>query len=131
MTDAGGVNTSIDWCNGSNIVTCANGIAIGTGLANTNTIVAGQGAGSYAAKICRNYSGGGFTDWYLPSKDELNQLNINRNASGMNSSTTYSYWSSSEVSASQAWSQSFSGGSQTAVGKSGFGVPRVRAVRTF
>ena len=83
------------WWNGSIIKTGATGIAIGTGKANTDTIIARQGnTGSYAAKNCRDYTSGGYSDWYLPSKDELYQLFINRVALGMPSLGLY--WSSTE-----------------------------------
>lgn len=122
----------MDWSNGTDISTFANGTAIGTGLANTNTIVAAQGSGTYPAKVCKNYLSGGFNDWYLPSKDELNQLYINKNTVGtFGGITTYSYWSSSEVSTTKAWSQSFQSGTQNSVNKSGFGAPWTRAIRAF
>jgi hypothetical protein len=44
------------------------------GAANTSAIMtAGAGAGSPAG-LCDSYSAGGFTDWYLPSIDELSQI---------------------------------------------------------
>ena len=46
----------IQWYNGTNIVTGATGTAIGTGLTNTNAIIAAQGSGSYAASIARDYN---------------------------------------------------------------------------
>ena len=69
---------------------------LGTGLANTNALIANQGnTGSYAAKICRDYNGGNYTDWYLPSKDELNKLYLNRGTiGGFNGSA---YWSSTQL----------------------------------
>ena len=75
-------SSGIQWYNGDYIVTGATGTAIGTGLTNTNAIIAAQGSGSYAASIARDYNGGGYTDWFLPSKDELNQLYVNRAAIG-------------------------------------------------
>ena len=59
---------------------------------------------------CRNYSYGGCTDWYLPSKNELNQLYLNRKIVG-GFSTVY-YWSSSEIVANGAWYQYFYDGDQ-------------------
>jgi len=48
---------------------------IGTGLSNTNLIIANQGnTGTYGAKIARDYTGGGYTDWFLPNAQELHQL---------------------------------------------------------
>jgi hypothetical protein len=47
----------------------------------------------YAAGVARVYTGGGYTDWYLPSKDELNKLFLSRlNIGGY---VTDTYWSSS------------------------------------
>jgi len=95
----------IQWYNGSYLVTGATGTAIGTGLTNTNTIIAAQGSGSYAASIARDYNGGGYTDWYLPSKDELNQLYVNRAVIG--GLTEYAYWSSTEHDNNNGWLQGF------------------------
>ena len=66
-------SSGIQWNNGA-LLAIATDTAWGSGLANTNVIVAAQGAGSYAASICKNYAGGGFHDWYLPSLGELNYL---------------------------------------------------------
>jgi hypothetical protein len=41
------------------------------GAANTASLVAGFGAGTYAAMSCDSYSFGGFSDWFLPSIYEL------------------------------------------------------------
>ena len=70
--------------------------AIGTGSANTDAIIAQNGAGTnYAAGLARAYRGGGYSDWFLPSRDELYWLSYNRgNIGGFNS--YYYYWSSSE-----------------------------------
>jgi len=69
---------------------------IGTGSANTDSIIAQNGAGiTYAAGIARAYEGGGYTDWYLPSLDELYQLFLNKDIVGGFSKK--GYWSSSEA----------------------------------
>jgi hypothetical protein len=52
--------------------------AIGTGYANTLAMVAQSNQVNRAGTRTRSYSGGGKSDWFLPSKDELNQLWINR-----------------------------------------------------
>ena len=118
----------IHWYNGSNVVTGATGTAIGTGQANTAAIVAIQGAGSYAAQLCNDLTEGGYTDWFLPSKDELDKLYINRAAIG--GFADYPYWSSSENDAYDAWYQHFSNGFQNHASKSFINF-RVRAVRAF
>jgi hypothetical protein len=122
-------STGIQWYNGSSTITGATGTAIGTGLSNTDAIIASQGATStnYAAGLARAYGGGGYSDWYLPSKDELNQLYINRVAIG--GFTNAFYWSSTEATQFFSWRQNLNDGTQDTLGKSG--AYYVRAVRTF
>jgi hypothetical protein len=111
------------------------GTAIGTGFSNTNTIIASQGiiATNYAAGLARAYTGGGYTDWYLPSKDELNKLYLNRVAiGGFISNSNGLYWSSSEIQSypyHSAWLQDFSNGSPLSIFKD-FDV-NIRAIRSF
>ena len=50
------------------------GTGIGTGHANTSAIIAQNVARGSAANVARAFQGGGKTDWFLPSKDELNAL---------------------------------------------------------
>jgi len=100
-------SSGAQWYNDSNTTTGAIATALGTGSTNTSTIISNQGTGTYAATICDNYAGGGYTDWYLPSKDELNKLYLNRVAVGGFASVSVSYWSSTEGSNSNAWLQIF------------------------
>lgn len=101
ISDLNGGNTTI-WNNGTNISTGATGTAIGTGPSNTSKIVNSQGQGTYAAALCANLTLNNFSDWYLPSIDELGAMYANRaviNATavavgGTNFSTLI--WSSSE-----------------------------------
>jgi hypothetical protein len=60
-----------------------------------------------AARLCGDLVLGGFSDWYLPSIDELNQLYINRVSIGGFSINNNWYWSSTEFSNDDAWWQSF------------------------
>jgi hypothetical protein len=131
-------SSGIQWYNGNYTTTGATGTAIGTGSANTTAIIANQGTTetAYAAGLARAYNGGGYTDWFLPSKDELNQMYenkamINSTAtanSGSNFTNNY-YWSSTEYDAGSAWLQSFNNGDQANGGKSN--TVYVRAVRAF
>jgi len=122
-------STGIQWYNGSNTTTSATGTAIGTGLSNTNTIITSQGvtSTSYAAGLARAYAGEGYTDWYLPSKDELNKLYLNKTAIG-GFAISY-YWSSSEYGSNYAWLQYFGSGSRSSFYKDG--TVYVRAIRAF
>jgi hypothetical protein len=105
-------------------------------------------AATSAAVEARAYSGpNNKTDWYLPSRDELNQmckwqrgvawtsdatvctggtLNSGLGASGFSAGI---YWSSSEGDASRAWFQSFNSGGQVSSYKDGSYY--VRPVRAF
>jgi hypothetical protein len=103
-------SASIVWWNGSYTTTGATATALGSGNDNTNTIVASQGTGNYAAKICYDLVLGGYSDWYLPSKDELHKLYINRVAIG-GFSNGY-YWNSSEKAFNHAFSHIFANGNE-------------------
>ncbi len=131
-------SSGIRWHNGSSITTGATGIIIGTGSANTDAIIAVQGPveTDYAAGLARAYAGGGYNDWFLPSKDELNQMYINKAAidatalsNGGTAFSTQVYWSSTEINASSTWLQFFNNGDQAAINK--FFPSFVRAVRAF
>ena len=121
----------IQWSIGSTYVaTGATGVALGTGAANTTAIIAAQGAPaiSYAAGLARAYNGGGHTDWYLPSKDELRKLYLSKDAIG-GSWSALNYWSSSELSPVSAWLQNFANGNQSTDVKQD--LQQVHAVRSF
>ena len=114
-----------------NEVLVGTGTAIGTGSANTNAIIAQNGAGTgYAAGMARACTDGGYSDWFLPSKDELNKLCLNGAAIGGIGSSSW-YWSSSEHPDNGAWVQGFDDGS---LGVDNYGKNYcfyIRAVRTF
>jgi len=113
---------------------------IGSGSANTDKIITQNGGGSgYAAGLARACTDGGYSDWFLPSKDELDKLFDNKDAIGgfdVNGVNLY-YWSSSEYdlssypefNAKYAWSQNFNVGNQSRGCK--WFIARVRAVRAF
>ena len=94
-------------------VTGATGTALGTGFDNTNKIIAASSVDihTYAAGLARLYEGGGHTDWYLPSKDELNKLYLARGViGGLGEGPSFQYplyWSSTEYDEYQAWDEYF------------------------
>jgi hypothetical protein len=100
--------------------------ALGTGAANTTTLL-GCWETNFAAKLARAVRDGGYSDWYLPSKDELNKLYINKNIVG-NFIETH-YWSSSESDSNYAIYQNFGTGAQSNSDKNG--QKGIRAIRTF
>lgn len=128
-------STGIQWYNGTFRYTGTTGDGLYAGAMNTAMIVATQmadnQAGSFAAKVCADYSviDGGVTygDWYLPSKYELNLLYLQKTAVG--GFATNSFWSSSEHSGTETWYQSFDNGNQNTTSKNG--TAYVRAIRAF
>ncbi|WP_320128431.1 FN3 associated domain-containing protein [uncultured Sphaerochaeta sp.] len=113
--------------------------AIGTGEENTSAITAILDASEtdYAAKICENktvtYNGTTYSDWFLPSRDELDALYTCWNDTGKGSFATVGYWSSTEDNAYIAWMQNFTDGIQNDGNGNGSKsiLNRVRAVRSF
>ncbi|MEO8406681.1 MAG: DUF1566 domain-containing protein [Chitinophagaceae bacterium] len=103
----------------------ATGTALGTG--NANTIAVSAALPNSAAKYCADLVGGGHDDWFMPSRDELNKLYINRALIGGFDMTTY-YWASTEA-GTTAWDQSFITGAMATYDKTGSF--RVRAIRYF
>ena len=117
-----------EWgCYGTEI-SGADSTAIGTGAQNTIDITNSCSQAGIASRLCGDLVLGGYSDWYLPSLDELNQLYINRVAIGGFASN--GYWSSSELSSTFARIQYFGDGTQYYVSKFA-GSASVRAVRTF
>jgi hypothetical protein len=102
------VSTGATWgCLGT-LISGADGTAIGTGNQNTIDIMAGCITAGIAARLCGDLVSGGYSDWYLPSKDELNKLYINRTAIGL--PFIFQIWSSSEIDDNGAWFQNFTNG---------------------
>ncbi len=120
-------NAGIQWYNGTYTTTGAG--SDNDGFTNTNEIVTSQGAviTAYAAGLCQQYAGGGYHDWFLPAKNQLNCLYTNKTVVGGFSAAVY--WSSTEGGAASAWSQLFDGGFQNNVIKDD--AWRVRCVRAL
>ncbi len=122
------------WSNDRYVATGATATAIGTGKANTIAIVDSQGIGSYAAKLCADLVLDGYSDWYLPSKDEIDRLFLNWTAIG-NFHSGSNYWSSTEDIDYDgfAWYHSYTFGKDSMPSKYEYKslCCRVRAVRSF
>ncbi|NLJ81724.1 MAG: DUF1566 domain-containing protein, partial [Bacteroidales bacterium] len=121
-------DTGVQWYNGTFAITNAVRDGVYSGQYNTERIIANQGAGNYAAQICANYQGGGYGDWYLPSKYELNLLYLQRaTVGGFTNSVVY--WTSNEYDSNHALGQLFGYGYQDPSSKVSMGY--VRAIRAF
>jgi hypothetical protein len=94
-------------CKGTSIG--ATGISIGDGKNNTEEILRGNNActeSGIAAKLCDDFDYEGYTDWYLPSVDELKEIYKNKS----HLTTADFYWSSSEENADNAYYVNFNNG---------------------
>ena len=114
-------------CEGSSI-SGADATAIGTGNQNTLDILAGCTTTGIAAKICADLVEGGYSDWYLPSKDELYKVFLNRATNGLTS--PHAFWSSSEVNGNDAGGVEFTAHNMQQVAK-GYTNHSVIAIRSF
>ena len=116
--------------------------SIGSGRYNTEMLVeymdidgeaysdsSGTATEEYAAKKCLDYSFGGYDDWFLPSKEELNMMYNNLMKKGLGWFFHVGYWSSSENNSSSAWGQHFHAGNQ--IPNKLYVNNYVRAVRAF
>jgi len=88
--------------------------------------------GSYtwdqAVSAAKNYKGGGFTDWHLPSTGELQLMYFNLKQKGFGGFSNRYYWSS-QYSGNNATNLSFGSGKEYSDSKTN--IYDVRAVRTF
>ncbi len=122
----------------------ARGVAVGTGYQNTEAIVTQSANSNRAATVSRDYVGpNNLTDWYLPSKDELNELckyarqettgetSVSCTSSGSlrDGFSDWIYWSSTELDSSHAYCKWFSIGYDSFHSKGGIRV--VRPIRAF
>ncbi len=99
----------------SSINSTTNATSDTDGMSNTTLITNALGSNAPGAEVCHNYTGGGFTDWFLPSKNQLACLYENRGAIG--GFTSFLYWSSTESNPTNAIALSFADGSTSSQGK--------------
>jgi len=116
--------------------------AVGTGRANTQRIVPAlnQTGEDGAALLSTSLNINGYTDWFLPSKDELNLMYVNLHRRGLGGFGNGWYWSSSQSNSYpnyDVWIQSFRDGDQAESGDSDSRPTQkirtnpVRAIRQF
>ncbi len=115
-------------CSGT-LIPGSQGTAVGTGMANTIALVADCTTAGIAAKLCSDLVASGYSDWYLPSREELNLMYEKLKLQGLGGFSAVNYWSSTETTSTTGTIQSFSNGSITQASKSA--LFKVRAIRTF
>ena len=111
----------------------ADGTSIGTGYQNTLDIVAGCSETPIAASVALAYESEGYSDWYLPSKDELSEMYNTIGNGGPEGniggfSSVY-YWSSTEYDHGVSWFVAFQDG-YSGLDDKFYGF-RVRVIRAF
>ena len=128
---------SMAWCSSTNDLIKSTS----TGSTSTQQTQSGIGSGQYNTKLMLNvctfgaanaasaYNGGGKTDWFLPSKDELNEMYLASSVLGGFQADRW-YWSSFENNSGSAWYQRMSDGFQTGYNKVGTQA-YVRPIRAF
>lgn len=84
--------------------------AFGTGQSNTSLILAGCSQRPIAASVCDDLVLNGYSDWYLPSLDELQLMYSNLHAQGIGGFSGSWYWSSSHPNIARAWCIIFNNG---------------------
>jgi hypothetical protein len=93
-------------CEGTNITGTSTLIG---GQANTNAIVNGCSTAGIAARICDQLVLNGYSDWFLPSKTELNLMHTNLHYNGQGGFNIGApYWSSSQFASTNAYGWDFS-----------------------
>ncbi|MEI8102393.1 MAG: DUF1566 domain-containing protein [Chlorobium sp.] len=78
---------------------------------------------------CKELEFEGFHDWFLPNKEQLNLLYLNKAVVGSFSESNHYYWSSSAFDDENGWFQYFANGQQMYYSK--YYYSRVRAIRAF
>jgi hypothetical protein len=126
-------HSTFKWgCTGT-YLSSTNGVDIGTGSQNTNSIVSSCSDPQTAAKECNNLLFGGYDDWCLPSQMELNSfyysLKLNNSDIAGVLLDNMLYWSSTQADSNNAYALNLSNGKfiKTSKETSLF----VRAIRSF
>jgi hypothetical protein len=128
------------WGCGGTIIDGANDIVIGSGFQNTIDIEAGCDEVGTPADLCSHLTLNGFSDWFLPSRSELNLLYVNKDiidlVSIKNNGSVLSYgigyWSSTDYGEEQfsAWAQELTSGNFSLLNRN-TSICAVRAIREF
>ena len=131
ITAATDQSTSAPWgCQGTLIAEGLTPEAIGEGVINTASIVAGCATSGISARLADQLVLNGFSDWFLPSLDELLEVYTNLASAGLGSFVNQSYWSSTQADAAQAYTVDMNNGNPNFHNKSQTN-RHTRAMRRF
>lgn len=90
------------WSKSPNSYLAGTSEKMGDGMNNTNFIVS-KIPGESAAKFCANHTANGYSDWFLPSKEEATTILNSLYKGGMSLTSGLQTWSSSEIDAESAY----------------------------
>jgi len=131
ITAATDQSTSAQWgCQGTLIAEGLTPDAIGQGVINTASIVAGCATAGISARVANDLVLNGFSDWFLPSLEELGMMWTELASDGLGSFVNQSYWSSTQASATQAYTVDMNNGNPNFHNKSQTN-RHTRAMRRF
>ena len=124
-------SSNAEWgCQGTLIPEGLTPEAIGQGIVNTASIVAGCATAGIAARLANDLVLNSFSDWFLPSLEELTEVYTNLASAGLGSFVNQSYWSSTQVDAAQAYTVDMNNGNANQHNKSQTN-RHTRAMRRF
>ncbi len=116
-------STSIQWgCTGTSIAT-----SVSDGASNTMAIMAGCSTRPIAASLCGDLVLNGYSDWFLPSRNQLGYLFVQKTVVG--GFTSNYFWTSYQGDGTYAYRQHFGTGYQDNVYK--YANHYVRCIRAF
>jgi len=121
-------STATQWgCIGTTIGGTSN--SLNTGLNNTNNIISVCNTAGIAAKLCYDLVISPYSDWFLPSKEELELIYYNLRIQNLGGFSNTDYWSSTENNSTTAVYYNFNYGYSSTTNKDYSHY--VRAVRAF
>ena len=118
------ISSGAEWGCYSILITGASESAIGKGNQNTIDIMAGCATSGIAARLCGNLINGGYSDWFLPSKDEFEKIWLNKDRLGIIGN---GYWTSTQMMQFGAWCTVITGSGNGPKSQ----LLNIRAVRNF
>jgi hypothetical protein len=128
--------TKVEWGCPDLVSFGAKDTEIGTGAQNTMDILNACNEENIAAVLCDEFESNGYSDWYLPSKDELDSLYQHREIVSEISLQNNGgplwdeeYWSSSHQLDNTVWIQNFNAGNKSGALKDK--KYHFRAIRSF
>jgi hypothetical protein len=132
ITAAVDQSSNAEWgCPGTLIPEGATPEAIGQGIVNTASIVATCATAGISARLANDLVLNNFSDWFLPSLEELGMMWTELASDGLGGFANHIYWSSTQASDTQAFTVDMNNGNQGTHSKGNTSNRYTRAMRRF